>query len=210
MLSLRMSLAGCLTASIIALVPVTLAAEDAPAAERPGEFTGRLTCSSYWLPGKMTDVLIGPLEEGNLVRRESRGYLGRLTVDEMTDERLTGEYTHFIDRDEYFTAETEPPEYLMLSSGALRVAGDGGDWLGHDQAFYLPGTYDAKLEPRWEQLVLHGSGDYAGLIALVEMRLTDTDCYCWSGDHGQPAWCQWELRGVVLEGQMPPVPSVDD
>ena len=123
MRTIRTTLGGTLTLVLLLGATIGAAAQQATA---PSDITGTVTCTSYWLPGDLTDEVVGPLEEGNLVRRESRGYLGRLTVDEMSDERLAGEYTQYMDHDEYFTAETEPPEHLILSSGAPHRQGHLG------------------------------------------------------------------------------------
>lgn len=188
------------------LMPSTgLAEGDSAEATRPLAVTGGLTCSTYWQAGDVTDVVLGPLDDGNLVRRETRGFLGRYNVDEVSDPRLLGEYTARMNLDEYVGPEPFSGDHPSIWTSQLRIENEAGAWQGQETAFYLPGTWEPITEPRWDPLVLTGEGDYAGSTALLELRLDDPDCYCWSGVGD--AICSLELRGLILEDVPPPMPG---
>jgi hypothetical protein len=123
----------------------------------------------------------------------------------MSDERLLGTYTAGMNMDEYVGPEPFTGDHLSVWTSRLRIENEAGAWQGQETAFYLAGTWEPVTEPRWHQLVLAGEGDYAGSTALVELRLTDPDCYCWSGVGDAP--CSMELRGVILEADVPPMPG---
>lgn len=176
----------------------------------PTELSGRFTCATYWQEGSKQNVLLGPMGEGNLVRRETRGFMGRYTVDAISDPRFDGVHSHYQDIDEYVGPATMMPDRLVLVSSVLRIENDEGAWQASDAQFYLPGTWAAEAEPAWEPTVLVDEGAYAGLTALLETRTIDQDCYCWSFAAGEPERCSWELRGVVFAGGMPPIPTVAD
>lgn len=200
-----------LIAAGLSMAVVLAGVASVAADERAGvEVNGAFTCSSYWQAGTTSNVVLAELDDGSIVRREERGFSGRLTVDHVSDVRLDGEMTTTHNRDEiFYHAEPVTLDRLMLSSGLLRIEGEVGSWQGDDRSFYLPGTWDPEMGTRWEQLILAGEGAYAGLLALLEMRLLSPDCYCWNSTSTDLEWCQWELRGVILEGDMPPSPSLD-
>ena len=178
---------------------------DAAEAHEPLAVNGHITCSTYWQTGDMADVVLGPLGEGNLVRRETRGFLGRYNVDEMSDARLLGEFSLRENLDEYVGPEPFRGDHLRIWTTQLRIENEAGAWQGQETAFYLPGTWEPIAEPRWDPLVLVGEGDYAGSTALLELRLDDPDCYCWSGVGG--SICGIEMRGLILEDAPPPAPG---
>jgi hypothetical protein len=176
--------------------------EVAPA---PTELSGRYTCAVYWQQGSTKDVVLGAMGDGNLVRRETRGFMGRYSIDAISDPRFDGVVSHYQDFDEYVGPETNLPDRLVLTASVLRVETDDGAWQASDTQFYLPGTWTPDGDRTWEPTVMTGEGAYAGLTALLESRLLDPDCYCWQGG-GAPQRCSWELRGVVVPGEMPPMP----
>jgi hypothetical protein len=197
------------TLLVLALSTVSSGVAEGVAAEaaRPLEVAGGLTCSTYWQAGDVADVVLGPLDDGNLVRRETRGFLGRYNLDEMSDPRLLGRYTARMNMDEYVGPEPFRGDHLSVWTSQLRIENEAGAWQGQETAFYLPGTWEPITEPRWDQLVLTGEGDYAGKTALLELRLDDPDCYCWSGVGA--SICTLEVRGLVLDGDLPPMPEAD-
>jgi hypothetical protein len=113
--------------------------------------------------------------------------------------------SHSLDFDEYVGPDTNLPDCLQLMSSVLRIETEDGAWQARDTMFHLPGTWTPDVPQTWEPTVMTGEGAYAGLTALVESRLLDPDCYCRSGG-GAPRRCSWELRGVVVLGEMPPMP----
>ena len=53
-------------------------------------------------------------------------------------------------------------------------------------------------------IALTGEGADAGLTALQWTNLVDDSCACWEPDNQ----CEWEIRGFVFEGELPPYPEV--
>lgn len=206
----RRALVGAVISTLLGGLPGSIVAQsDSELLTPPSELSGRFTCTSFWQDGTKTNTVLGPMGDGNLVRRETRGFVGRYTVDQMSDSRLDGTYSHYRDSDEYIGPAPLTPDHLWLVSNLLHIENEAGTWLGPAVDFYLPGTWDSAAEPRWERSVLAGEGAYEGLTALLETRVIDPDCYCWSLGTGQPEWCSWDIRGLVVEGEMPPVPSAE-
>jgi|GEM_PF-3202167 len=195
--------------------PLPAAVSPSPSASTvevtvPEEFVGRITCGTHRQDGQSTDVVVGSVDGGKLIRRETRGQFGEYTVDEMSDARFDGTHTLFMDTDEYFFPGSDPIGYPLLRSSVHRIENDGGAWQSIGSVAYLPGStasgsylpYTAPLADRW---LLVGEGAHDGLTATWEMSLVEPDCYCW--DQGHSEFCSWDLRGLVFEGDPPAAPG---
>lgn len=194
-----------LPAVLLAIVGATMAHAQPNQVEPPSRVSGSLGCGAYWQDAVVENVVLGPLGDGNLVRRERRGFHGRYTVNEVDDPRLDGTYTASIDSDEYIGPEPFTGDHLIIERVVIRVENEDGSWQGTGARFHLPETWE-PVAPRWEPMVLIGGGAYEGLSALLETRVLDPDCYCWSFGWGQSDRCEFELRGVIVPGVGPPTP----
>jgi hypothetical protein len=205
MRTLRLTLVVTIAVVMVAGVSRVAAGQD-DAVTPPTEMSGVLSCGSYYLDGASRNVVLGPVDDGNLVRRETRGSLTRLDVDEMSDVRLAGEWTVYESWDEYIYpgVALDGPYPLSLVATTLRMVDDEGAWEGSDHGVHLPGVRDMTDPPVWEPMVLSGEGAYEGLIAAQWSRLLDRDCDCWAV--ADP--CTWEVRGYIIDGRLPPLPDV--
>jgi len=167
--------------------------------ELPTEFSGRLSCFTYWQDGTTTNVVLGPMGEGNLVRRETRGGFFNFVVDEMSDPRFEGRWWAYLDADEYIYPGIDMDDHLTLTRGTQRIENDEGAWQGSAPGAHVPG---APLST-WELLELIGEGAYEGYTTLQWSNLVDDTCSCANPDN----LCEWDIRGLVFEGEMPPVPE---
>jgi hypothetical protein len=192
-----LALAGIFVISVVAQ------ADDDRPVQSPTEFNGRLSCSDDWQEGTISDIVLGPMGEGDLVRREIRGGFFRPKVDEMSDPRFAGKYTAYLDSDEYIYPGVDLEEHPVLMTGVLRIEDDEGAWQGFAPDAYVP---DAPLTT-WGLLTLTGEGAYEGLSAVQWMNLVDDACSC-VDPSADP--CAWDVQGLVFEGEMPPVPTVNE
>lgn len=204
MRTLRMTLVGAITLALLSgpSVAVVAQAEGDEAVQPPTEFSGRLSCpiATDWQQGSVTDVVLGPMGEGNLVRREARGGFFRPVVEEMSDSRLAGTWTAYLDTDEYIYPGVDVEDHPVLMTGMQRIEDDEGAWQGSAPDAIVP---DAPLTT-WGLVSLTGEGAYEGLTALQWANLVDDTCSCGNPDN----LCEWDIRGLVFEGEMPPVPGL--
>jgi len=205
MRTLRVSLVGTVILVLLGSLSVVVfaQAEGNEAIQPPAEFSGRLSCpiATDWQQGAVTNVLLGPMGEGNLFRRETRGGFFRPVVEEMSDSRFAGTWTAYLDTDEYvYPGDME--DHPVLMTGLQRIEDDEGAWQGSAPDAMVP---DAPLTT-WGLLALTGEGAYEGLTALQWTNLVDDTCSCGNPDN----LCEWDIRGLVFEGEMPPVPAVPE
>ena len=170
----------------------------------PAEVRGSFSCETTWQGGTTKNVVIGPVESGNLVRRESRGGSGRFEA-EMSDPRLRGEWTAYSATDEYIWPGVDPAMPLVFDSGIIRVTNDGGSWQLPWGSSALPGGM-ADMADAEGLTVAVGTGGYAGLTALLMLQAQNLDeCSCFGGFMPEP--CTWMVEGLIVEG-VPPEPVV--
>ncbi len=205
MRTFRISLTGMVVLALVGVLSVTTVArsDDAEAMEPPAEFSGRISCpvATDWHQATVTDVVLGPLSDGDLIRREARGGFFGPVVDEMSDPRLEGVWSVYLDLDEYLYPGVDRQEHVVLMTGLQRIENSAGAWQGSAPSAFVP---DAPLT-RWELVVLVGEGAYEGLTALQWTNVVDDTCSCGDAEN----LCAWDIRGLVFEGQMPPIPSVN-
>ena len=172
-------------------------------AQLPTAFEGTLSCSTFWEDGTVNNVVVGPVEGGNLVRRETRGGTGRFEA-EMSDPRLGGDWTVYTSVDEYFWPGTDTNLPLTLAPGVLQVAGDEGSWQMSWGHMSLPGVMNPGHAEGYAYL--DGGGTYEGLSALFRMELANwDDCYCFNtrGLTASSRPCTWAVEGLIFEGDVP-------
>jgi hypothetical protein len=202
MRTLRLSVTVAVILMLVGSLSMTVLAQsdNGESMRVPTEFSGRLSCpvAEDWQQATVTDVVLGPMGEGNLVRREARGGFFHPVVDEMSDDRLGGTWTAYLDSDEYIHPGVDMQEHPMLMTGMQRIENEQGAWQGSAPDAIVP---DAPLST-WGLLALTGEGAYAGLTALQWTNLVDDTCSCGNPDN----LCEWDIRGLVFEGEMPPVP----
>ena len=202
----RLSLVAAVTLALLGglTVAVVAQAEGDEVIQAPTEFSGRLSCpvATDWQDGTVTNVVLGPMGEGNLVRREGRGGFFRPVVEEMSDSRLAGTWTAYLNTDEYIYPGVDMEGHPVLITGLQRIEDDEGAWQGSSPDAMVP----AAPVTTWGLLTLIGEGAYEGLTALQWTNLVDDTCSCGDPDN----LCQWDIRGLVFEGEMPPVPAVPE
>ncbi|MGD8485309.1 MAG: hypothetical protein PVH07_01605, partial [Chloroflexota bacterium] len=150
---------------------------------------GRLACGDDAERGRLRPVFIGQFDEGSLVRRETRGSVMRPLVDEISDPRLEGTWTIYVNTDEYIKVLMDSKPYPGLSAITVRIEDDEGAWQGAGVEPHLPGL----PQPEWATLVLLGEGAYDGLVAVLVNHYVDDPC-------------GWEVRGYIVSGGLPPMP----
>ncbi len=183
--------------------------EDVVAVQAPTDFRASFECSTYWEDGQQMNVVVGPVEGGNLVRRETRGELGRFEA-ESDDERLQGEWTVYTSTDEYFWPGVDPNLPLVMGPGALHIVTDEGSWQGPWGHFALPGS--TSEESVGGVGYLTGSGAYDGLTVLFQLGSDNwDDCYCFAskGFTAASERCRFQMEGLIVEG-VPPTPHVPE
>ena len=202
MRTLRLSLAGTFMLALLGglSVAVVAQADDDEVVQPPTEFTGRFVCCDDFQQGTTKPVLLGPAGEGDLIHREVRGAMMRSTGDEMSDPRFNGTYSMYMAGDEYVYEGARTFDHPVLITGLVRIENKEGAWQGSGPDAYVP---DGP-EVTWGMMVLTGEGAYEGLTAALWSRLVDDQCF--PGDPDNP--CVHDIRGLVFEGEMPPVPSV--
>ena len=182
-------------------IAAAVAASDGETAplKPPSEFTALLGCPVYWQAGRVHDVVLGPFGEGNLVRRETRGASYEFPLLVVSDPRFGGTWTVYLGSDEYVYPGADMDDLIRVISATQRIETDGGTWHGSDHDAYVPG---APLST-WDLVTLEGEGGYAGHTALIWTNQTDPECDCSESDTP----CVWEVRGVVVAGELPPIPE---
>lgn len=114
-------------------------------------------------------------------RTEARGNVFRTPVATMSDPRLHGSVTRTNNIDIY----DDPP--IWTWQALWRIETEEGAWQGVETPLvFTDGSRSTTT------VILVGEGAYDGLIALTEF------------DHAGEAW---DLRGVIIDGEMPPVPT---
>ncbi len=128
----------------------------------------------------------------------------RVNVDGMSDPRLAGTYTVYTASDEYVYPGVDIEEPLWLEVDVTRIETDEGAWQGTGGDVNVPGA--AEWYSTRGTTVLTGEGAYEGLTAVWEEKLVEDECYCFVSMTGLEP-CRWDVRGVIFEGEMPPLPA---
>jgi hypothetical protein len=176
----------------------------------PTEFSGSFTCSTYWQDGSSRNIVLGSVADGNLVRRETRGEVGRFNA-EVTDPRLRGTYTVYSATDEYFWPGVDTSEPLLIARGVLHVTNEEGSWQMPWDWLDVPGGRDVERprDPASDGIsLMTGDGGYEGLTAVFTLARRDQgECHCWisKGLTAESERCTWDMHGLVVEG-VPPTP----
>jgi len=169
----------------------------------PAAFTGTFGCTTHWKDGQDKNVVVGPVEGGNLVRRETRGETGRFAA-EMSDPRLQGDWTVYTSTDEYFWPGVDTNQPLILAPGILHITNEDGSWQMPWGYMALP---DAVTEADWDGVgYMTGGRGYAGMTTLFTMEPRNwDDCYCWTskGMTAESERCTWDIEGLVIDAEIP-------
>ena len=157
---------------------VTDTSQDAVAVVQPPvAFTGRVVCG----PAVRTGVDESS-PEGDLVRLRTRGWAWQPTAT-MSDPRLAGDYYVSYDSDDY-----ESSTVTSVGSGTWRIENEDGAWQGSFTNIKYPDSTTIV------STALVGEGAYDGLTAL------------WESTNIRPLGCAWDVRGLILEGDVPVAP----
>jgi len=109
---------------------------------------------------------------------------------ESSDSRLEGQISLMLSGDEYPAARG-----LTLWNSALRIENDDGAWQQRPSSILV---FAGEAEPVPWMAVFDGEGAYEGLAAVMSLSRRASG---------------WDVRGVILDGRLPPdpgpVPSVD-
>lgn len=125
-------------------------------------------------------VVVGTEEQAE-GRYEIRGHAFRTPVGSMSDPRLDGRWTRTNNIDQH----AEPSVWTWQAT--WRVENDQGAWEGVETPIvFADGSRSTTTA------VLVGEGAYEGLTAVTEF------------DHEGEGW---DLRGIVVEGEIPPPPE---
>ena len=136
-------------------------------------------CGGPIVDGETTDGA-----EGGIVQQASRGLVGLETATEMSDPRLQGTYYLSLNTDVF-----REPAGTGVYTYTWRIENEDGTWQGSQSGFGFPdGTQAVVTTP------LVGEGAYEGLTAIWESTFDG-------------AACAWTVRGLVFEGELPPVPE---
>jgi hypothetical protein len=182
-------------------------AAESPSAEAvvavPAEFSGTFTCTTDWEGGTTTNVVLGPVEGGNLVRRERRGWTHGFSA-EMSDPRLRGGWIAYRASDEYFWPEGDPNVALTMAPGVMHITNDEGSWQMPWGYMTLP---DPVNKAEWDGVgLLTGAGGYDGMTALFTLEPVNwPDCRCPGWTQGGPELCSWAMQGLIVDGSVPQV-----
>jgi hypothetical protein len=163
---------------------VGAAAQSEVTPRPPTEFSGHIECGPEVSHGSDLRETFGT-GDGQVVRVTSRGWAWQPYPTTMSDPRLEGTYLLAFDADQVAPAGTSGP---AVGSGTWRIVNDDGAWQGSFPIIEFPDrttTVTTQLE---------GSGAYEGLTAI------------WESQHDARA-CSWEVRGVIIEGVVPPAPE---
>ena len=112
-----------------------------------------------------------------------RGRAWKPTIRDSTDARFDGEMTTAANSDSYL----DYPGFDLFY-GANRIQNENGAWQ-ETPTVAVPWPEGAGGRGR---SVFEGEGDYAGHIAIVSWPDTT---------------CDWQIRGIILEGTLPPEPE---
>jgi hypothetical protein len=182
---MRVHAVAVVAVALLVGASVGVTAQDetlAAAADAPVAFTGHIECG----PEVRTGIEEPGAEIGAV--NMSRGYAWQPVATEMSDPRLMGRYYISYDSNDYGTAAVGG-----IGSGTWRIVNDAGAWQGSYPAVVdFPDSTSSTVT-----VPLTGEGDYEGLIAIWEQEFN-------------PLICSWEVRGVIIEGEVPTVPEAFD
>ena len=113
----------------------------------------------------------------------NRGQVWTLSSDGLSDPRLRGTVSNMWNWDTFTTGQR-----YQIEVGGFRIENDDGAWQMRPvvDILFPDGTYSV-----WTG-IFDGEGDYEGLTAIAEVA-----------EGGN----QFTLRGVVIEGEIPPAPE---
>jgi hypothetical protein len=157
---------------------VTDNSQNPAAAQPPVAFSGHIVCGST----VRTGVNESPAD-GGPVRVRTRGWAWQPTAT-MSDPRLEGDYYVSYDSDDY-----ESPTVTSVGSGTWRIENEEGAWLGSFTNIKYPDSTTIV------STALVGEGAYEGLTAV------------WESTNHRPLECAWDVRGLILEGDVPAAPE---
>jgi hypothetical protein len=146
----------------------------------PTEFTGHIVCGPEVRTG--TSEWLRDAAGGITGARQQRGFAWQPTTTEMSDTRLAGDYYQSYDSDRYASG-------VSVGSGIWRIENKEGAWQGSFPLIIQFPDYATTVTTS-----LVGSGAYEGLTAI------------WEAVH-HPDRCDWDVRGVIIEGEPPAVPE---
>ena len=150
---------------------------SAAAAQPPVAFSGSIVCGSPVRTGVDEAAAGGP------VRLRTRGWAWQPTAT-MSDPRLAGDYYISYDSDDY-----ESDAVTSVGSGTWRIENDDGAWQGSFTNIKYPDSTTVVSS------ALVGEGAYRGLTAV------------WESTNLRPLACAWEVRGLILWGDVPAAPE---
>ena len=160
------------------------AATDA-APQPPTEVSGHIECGPEVRSGTY-DSEAYPLADGQLVIGRTQGYAWQPTAT-MSDPRLEGTYHISYDDDAY----TYPgATFDRLGTGTWRIENEEGAWQG---SYTNAGLTDDTMTAA--TTILTGEGADEGMSVYWEIAPGT-----WSG-------CAWDVRGLIIDGTVPPAPE---
>lgn len=172
--------AAWLTVRMAAFAAGDDAARDVDGIVPPTIVEGLVSCTSVVSSG------VSDVHEGVTF---NRGEIYAATA-EVTDTRLEGAYSIFFNADNYKT----PAPSSSLGAGTWRIVNEAGAWQGSYRVVGLPS--DGSVRTSTTTMELRGEGGYAGWNVLWEVSFDNRAC-------------TWEVRGVIVEGELPPIPEPD-
>jgi hypothetical protein len=143
----------------------------------PVAFSGSIVCGSPVRTGVDESTPTGP------VRLRTRGWAWQPTAT-MSDPRLEGDYYISYDSDDY-----ESDTVTSVGSGTWRIENHDGAWQGSFTNIKYPDSTTIV------STALVGEGAYRGLTAV------------WESTNRRPLACAWEVRGLILWGDVPAAPE---
>lgn len=162
--------------------------EPASGATVPAEFAGVIACGPEIRTGSHETIELDDPSNGPAVMWIDRGYAWAPPIQYMSDPRLQGTLYNSFDSISY-----GPDDERSFGTGTWRIVNDDGAWQGsfHSVRLNDGDSWASTMVP------LHGEGDYAGLVALM----------AWDYSARGADDCIWEVRGVIVEGDLPAAPT---
>ena len=105
---------------------------------------------------------------------------------ELSDPRLGGEHISHLDG--YQDGDPDAEGGIGVYAGLWEITNEEGSWLGDYSTFRFPPDSYSTLTVH-----LDGFGGYDGLTAVMEADWLES--------------CGWDLRGAIVEGQLPDTPA---
>jgi hypothetical protein len=158
-----------------------------PPVATPAEFRGRILCSFDDLDPGVTEHLEVGTVESPMVRSESRGARYIMPISQISDPRLDGVLTNAWDHDEY---RQDDGVVTHVGVNTWRIENAWGAWEGSFPNLVLPGEAWATTT-----FPMFGEGAFDGLVAL------------WSHEYNDDARCSWNVRGLIVRGELPAFPE---